>query len=230
MSADDNVEVGKVLFFARQGKNASNESTWLLTYDNWKQMFETIINVNSCSLPANSILDVLESFAAYVSIQIHLVKKLVYMKHPILGMYFNEVLPVRLPFPGETSSPLWSRSYKYSNVFTLTDTFTTKMPTGVKHFAAELLMRHPTLQHNGMQWLALICLFQVPVNLLPNDSPTLIPEALAMVSRSFAQEWLRPWMGQPPDIQVKIVHRRSLNRQIKWTIPGSPDKTLYLFW
>lgn len=200
----------------------SASSSWSSSYQSLQEMVETVLQLSSerNEAPENGLM-VAKSFTAFLEMQIVLVQQLFYQQYPSMGVFFDDLIPIQLP-PADSTVALWTRFYKTDNAFTIAEALTDQpkdivygrtIPTGIRNFAAEYLLTHSNFGSVSLSWYPAIRL--VNINIPPGLH---ISVGYVFCSRSFAMTHLRPWLGNPKEVEVSLINRKDITRQIEWKI------------
>ena len=230
---------GKSMFWAKPPA-LSTASEWSLQFDSWEDLCTTILEI---PLEENSFV-LYRSFVSFVESHIPTLSAVVYNKHPSLGLYFDDIIPIRLPSPEENTHKFrWPSFYREQNAFTLGECLQKNpkdllnqwtIPLGVRNFAIELAMKNALMESAATEWYPAVRLFQVK---LPGRD-LVIQECLAFRSREFAMAALKPWFrrdeetGILHEMEVLLINRQTLRVQLEMMVYNpltSKEEKVYLF-
>lgn len=226
-----------MLFFMRPPKEEDakedGRKSWQLKYDSMDEILNSVLDLSSCrnQAPENGFV-IARSFFAFLEMQMSVLQSMTYNRFPSLGVYYDDVLPIQLP-PVNSDTALWTRFYNVNHAFTLAEAvcdlprdiiYHWTIPKGIRTFAVEYMVRHPELSKLALQWYPGIRLMNVPIS--PVET---IKTCFVFCSREFARNSLQPWLMNPGlDIDVLLVNRKEITRQIEWTIPGNKRVKVHL--
>ena len=169
---------------------------------------------------------VVRSFFAFVEMQLSLVGNLVYQNYPSLALYFDDLIPIQLP-TADSQVAIWTRMYNTKNAFTLSEALAShdgvrgwSIPTGVCYFAVEYLLNNPEMCSPSLEWFPAIRLWNVTVPFAVETFQI----SYVSCTRDFAVHHLANWLNGSKEVEVVLIKRKEIVRQLEWNLPIGNNK------